>query len=174
MSDERPGYYNGLYATRVRISLLKAINEGHGRVYFEANHVWDNALGIKVTNRVLEMIGAEWITAEKVTPTTKRAGEIVGRTYYRISPIGEQVLKGTAMKASLIKFLGWLATTAALLTAYNVVAYLAGLHLPFWGNVLVGFAASLVGVFVGEAVVTHVYVRRMRKVFQRQSERSDG
>lgn len=94
MSDERPGYYNNLYATKTRVRLLEAIAEGQGRIYYEANHVWDDALGIKVTNRVLEMIGAEWITAEKVTPRSKRAGEIVGRTYYRVSPIGEQVLKG--------------------------------------------------------------------------------
>jgi hypothetical protein len=86
--------YNGLHATRVRVAILRAINEGHGRIYFEANHVWDNALGIKVTNRVLEMIGAEWITAEKVSPTTKRAGEIAQRTYYRLTELGESVLKG--------------------------------------------------------------------------------
>ena len=86
--------YNGLYATRVRVALLRAIEQGQGRIYFEANHVWDNALGVKVTNRVLEMIGADWITAEKVTVQTKRAGEHVGRTYYRVSPIGESVLKG--------------------------------------------------------------------------------
>ena len=89
MSDD----YNGLHATRVRVALLRAIRDGHGRIYWEANHVWDNALGIKVTNRVLEMIGAEWITAEKVTPRSKRTGEIVGRTYYRLTELGESVLK---------------------------------------------------------------------------------
>jgi hypothetical protein len=88
------GEYNDLHATRVRVALLKAISEGHGRIYFEANHVWDGALGIKVTNRVLEMIGAKWVVAEKVTPKSKRPGEHVGRTYYRLNTIGEQVLKG--------------------------------------------------------------------------------
>lgn len=85
--------YNGLHATRVRVAILRAISEGYGRIYFEANHVWDNALGIKVTNRVLEMIGHKWITAEKVTAQTKRRGEIQGRTYYRLTAIGESVLK---------------------------------------------------------------------------------
>jgi hypothetical protein len=88
------GEYNGLYATPTRLRLLKAISEGQGRIYFEANHVWDGAFGIKVTNRVLEMIGADWVVAEKVTPQSKRPGEHVGRTYYRLNTIGEQVLKG--------------------------------------------------------------------------------
>lgn len=88
------GEYNGLPPTRVRVALLRAIRDGHGRIYWEANHVWDGALGIKVTNRVLEMIGAGWITAEKVTPQSKRAGESVGRAYYRLSELGESVLKG--------------------------------------------------------------------------------
>jgi hypothetical protein len=88
------GEYNGLYATPTRLKLLKAISEGRGRIYFEANHVWDGALGIKVTNRVLEMVGAGWITAEKVTPQTKRPGEFVGRAYYRLTELGESVLKG--------------------------------------------------------------------------------
>src|SRR5690349_18437019 len=92
--DDRPGYYNGLYATPTRLRLLEAIADGQGRIYFEANHVWDDAFGIKVTNRVLEMIGAEWITAEKVTPATRRPGEIVGRTYYRLNELAEQILKG--------------------------------------------------------------------------------
>jgi hypothetical protein len=92
--DARPGYYNGLYPTPTRLKLLKAISEGQGRIYFEANHVWDDAHGVKVTNRVLEMIGHKWITAEKVTQHTKRPGEIAQRTYYRLTELGESVLKG--------------------------------------------------------------------------------
>jgi hypothetical protein len=88
------GEYNGLYATPTRLKLLKAISEGQGRIYFEANHVWDGAFGIKVTNRVLEMIGAGWVVAEKVTAQSKRPGELVGRTYYRLNEIGESVLEG--------------------------------------------------------------------------------
>jgi hypothetical protein len=87
------GEYNGLYATPTRLRLLKAISEGQGRIYFEANHVWDGAFGIKVTNRVLEMIGAEWVVAEKVTVGTAQVGEYLGRTYYRTTPVGESVLK---------------------------------------------------------------------------------
>lgn len=90
------GEYNGLHATRVRVALLKAISEGRGRIYFEANHVWDRALGIKVTNRVLDMIGAGWITAEKVTAQSKQPGEYPGVTYYRITDTGRSVLKGQA------------------------------------------------------------------------------
>jgi hypothetical protein len=88
------GEYNGLYPAPTRLRLLKAISEGQGRIYFEANHVWDGAFGIKVTNRVLEMIGAKWVVAEKVTPKSKRPGEHVGRTYYRVNEFGESVLKG--------------------------------------------------------------------------------
>lgn len=88
------GEYNGLPPTRVRVALLRAIRDGHGRIYHEANHVWDGALGIKVTNRVLDMIGHGWVTAEKVSQQSKRPGEHVGRAYYRLSPVGEQVLKG--------------------------------------------------------------------------------
>lgn len=87
------GEYNGLPPTRVRVALLRAIRDGHGRIYFEANHVWDDTFGVKVTNRVLEMIGADWVWAEKVTPQTKRPGELAQRTYYRLTAIGEQVLK---------------------------------------------------------------------------------
>ena len=87
-------YYNGLFGTKTRVALLRAIRDGDGRIYWEANHVWDKALGIKVTNRVLEMIGAKWITAEKVTADTKRLGEYVGVTYYRLTDVGWQVLNG--------------------------------------------------------------------------------
>lgn len=87
-------YVNGLYPTPTRLRLLKVIRDESGRIYFEANHVYDRTLGVKVTNRVLEMIGHQWITAEKVTPQTKQPGEYPGVVYYRLTDFGRQVLNG--------------------------------------------------------------------------------
>jgi hypothetical protein len=82
----------GLFPTPVRRALLEAIAEGHGRIYFEAGHAWDHAIGCKVTDKVRQMLGAEWIRAEKVDHSTKRPGELAGRTYYRVLPAGESIL----------------------------------------------------------------------------------
>lgn len=90
MSDE----VNGLKTTSTRVRILKLIRDEPGRIYYEANHVYDRTLGVKVTNRVLEMIGHKWITAEKVTPQTKRPGEYPNVVYYRVAEAGQQVLDG--------------------------------------------------------------------------------
>jgi hypothetical protein len=84
-----------LYPTRTRLSLLKAVREGQGRVYFEAGQVWDNTAGIKVTARMRELIRAGWVRALK--PDEPRGpGEIGPRTYYRIERLGYEALKGQA------------------------------------------------------------------------------
>lgn len=90
------GEYNGLYATPVRVALLRAIDSGHGRIYYEPEDkaVRDKTVGNKVTARVFEMLQREWISAEPVTAATKRPGELAGRTYYRITDVGRSVLKG--------------------------------------------------------------------------------
>lgn len=88
------GAVNGLYPTKTRLRLLHAIHDDAGRIYFEANHMWDKEFGVKVTNRVLEMIGHQWITAEKVTAQSKRPGEYPGVVYYRIADAGWEVLNG--------------------------------------------------------------------------------
>jgi hypothetical protein len=87
------GEVGGLYPTPVRRRLLQAINDGKGRVYFEAGHAWDDTSGRKVTDQVRQMLAAEWIRA--LAPDEPRGpGEHKARTYYRLLPDGETVLKG--------------------------------------------------------------------------------
>jgi hypothetical protein len=89
------GEIGGLYPTRTRLSLLKAVREGQGRIYFEASEVWDNTAGTKVTARMRELIRAGWVRALK--PDEPRGpGEIGPRTYYRIERLGYEALKGQA------------------------------------------------------------------------------
>jgi len=83
----------GLRPTPVRRALLKAIAEGHGRIYFEAGHAWDHAIGCKVTDKIRSMLAAEWIRAERVDHSTKRAGELAGRTYYRLTDAGRSIIE---------------------------------------------------------------------------------
>lgn len=78
------------------------------------------------------------------------------------------------MKPVLIKLLGWLATVVPLLTAYHLTIYFAGLHPPFLVGFFYGLATGVIGWFVGGAAASWVYVRRMRKVVQRQSEATDA
>jgi ABC-type spermidine/putrescine transport system permease subunit II len=75
------------------------------------------------------------------------------------------------MKPQLIKFLGWLVTSAVLLTCYNLAVHFAGLHPGFWVNFVVGVAVGVVGLFVGTVAATWVYRRRMQKVIDRQAAR---
>jgi hypothetical protein len=86
------GEVNGLYPTPVRVKLLLAIHQGFGRIYFEAGDAYDNATGVKVTERIRQMVAAEWIVAEKVDASTKLPGELAGRTYYRLTDLGRAAL----------------------------------------------------------------------------------
>jgi hypothetical protein len=84
---------NGLFPTPTRRALLKAIDEGHGRIYYEAGHAWDAATDGRVTEKIRSMLAAKWIRA--LAPGEPRGpGEHRGRTYYRVLPDGESVLKG--------------------------------------------------------------------------------
>jgi hypothetical protein len=82
-----------LYPTKTRLALLRAVREGKGRIHFEAGDVWDNTAGIKVTARLKEMVHAGWVRA--LTPDEARGpGEIGPRTYYRLTRLGIEALKG--------------------------------------------------------------------------------
>ena len=76
----RSGYINGLYPTPVRLKLIAALNEP-GRIYGEANEIWDKATGRKVTDAVSTLIKHQW--AEAVPRTGYRADWSPQRTYFR-------------------------------------------------------------------------------------------
>jgi hypothetical protein len=85
------GAVNGLYPTRTRLALLRAIHSDPARVYLEDHVVWDLALGMRVTERVRELVKHGWVRA--LTPGEQRGSrEQPNRTYYRIEPLGMQVL----------------------------------------------------------------------------------
>ena len=82
---------NGLTPTRTRLALLRAIHNDPGRIYCEDRIVWDLASGLRVTERVREQVTHGWIRALK--PGEPRGpGERKDRTYYRVEPVGMQVL----------------------------------------------------------------------------------
>ena len=87
------GTFNGLYATRTRLALLRAIDDDPGRIYLdrEEHVVWDLALGMRVTERVKELIRHDWVRA--LAPDEPRGpGERKDRGYFRLKDIGLQVL----------------------------------------------------------------------------------
>lgn len=87
------GEFNGLYATKTRLALLRAIREGNGRIYFEAGDVFDKATYTRVTARVKEFIQHGWVRA--LAPDEARGpGETSapGVTYYRLTSLGAQAL----------------------------------------------------------------------------------
>jgi len=82
---------NGLYPTRTRLALLRAVHDGAGRIYCEDRIVWDLASGLRVTERVREQVQHGWIRALK--PDEPRSpGERKDRTYYRLTELGRTVL----------------------------------------------------------------------------------
>lgn len=86
---------NGLFPTKTRIALLKAIHEGNGRIYYEAGDVFDKASYTRVTAKVKEFIDHGWVRA--LTPNEPRGrGETSapGVTFYRVTDIGLQALAG--------------------------------------------------------------------------------
>lgn len=88
---------NGLAATRTRRALVRATTEP-GRIYYEpaAKAAYDRALGIKVTERVRELINAGWIRAARADER-RRQGESEHLGYFRpTDDFGAAVLKGEA------------------------------------------------------------------------------
>lgn len=95
------GEVNGLYPTPVRVRLLKAINEGHGRIYGEAGEAWDASTAWKVSARVDEFLKHNWVRAlqwaeprgpgEMPNPDPTRKPP---RTYYRLTDFGRAAMKG--------------------------------------------------------------------------------
>jgi hypothetical protein len=86
---------NGLPATPTRRRLLKAINDGRGRISYDPNEktVYDHDTGIRVTNRCKEMVAAGWIRA--IAPEEPRGpGELHFRVYYRLTKFGETAMRG--------------------------------------------------------------------------------
>ncbi len=82
---------NGLYPTKTRLALLRAIREGNGRIYFEAGDVFDKATYTRVTAKVKELIGHGWVRA--LAPDEPRGpGESKLLTHYRLTDIGLLVL----------------------------------------------------------------------------------
>jgi hypothetical protein len=84
---------NGLFPTKTRLALLRAIQGSYGRVYAVDGEARDMVLGMAVTARVQEFLAHDWIRALK--PDEKRGpGERDDRTYYRLKPFGEAALRG--------------------------------------------------------------------------------
>jgi hypothetical protein len=84
---------NGLYPTRTRLALLKAIHAGGGDVYCEAKVVYAKSLGQRVTERVREQIQHGWIRALEPGEARGRGeASAPGVTFYRLTDIGERVL----------------------------------------------------------------------------------
>lgn len=82
---------NGLYPTKTRLALLRAIREGNGRIYFEAGDVFDKVTYTRVTAKVKEFIDHGWVRA--LTPDEPRGpGESKLLTHYRLTDIGLLVL----------------------------------------------------------------------------------
>ncbi len=57
------GEINGLYPTAARRSLLRAVDQGHGRIYAEAGQVWDVSTAWKVTDRMKQLVAHKWVRA---------------------------------------------------------------------------------------------------------------
>jgi hypothetical protein len=86
---------NGLYPTKHRLALLRAIDYDRGRISYDPREgvVWDHTAGLRVTNRCQELIQHEWIRA--LTPDEPRGpGELSFRTYYRLTDYGRTALRG--------------------------------------------------------------------------------
>jgi hypothetical protein len=87
------GEVNGLFPTPSRRALLRAIDEGGGRIYFEAGIVWDDGRGRKETAVVTTFLKHEWVRALK--PGEPRGpSEYKTRVYYRLTPFGRTAMKG--------------------------------------------------------------------------------
>lgn len=84
---------NGLAATPTRQALLRAIEYDAGRIYAEANQVWDKLSYRRVTDQVRTMLAHEWIRA--LTPDEpRRAKESKLLVYYRLTDFGRAALRG--------------------------------------------------------------------------------
>ena len=92
MTDERPGYYNGLYATPTRLRLLRDIADGE--VYRDPydtseRYYRDDGTPCTVTAQVKAVIGAGWAVEVHLPFAPKVTSQPV-----RLTELGEQILKG--------------------------------------------------------------------------------
>lgn len=86
---------NGLPATKTRLALTRAVTEP-GRVYYEPNakNAYDRVAGVKVTDRVRDLLRAGWIRV--ATAEERQRYESQHLVYYRLTEFGRAALKGEA------------------------------------------------------------------------------
>jgi hypothetical protein len=82
---------NGLTATPRRRALLKLIDAEDGRIYGEANQVWDKVPYLRVTAEVKKFLAADWVRALAPDEPRKR-GESKHRAHYRLTDYGRVAL----------------------------------------------------------------------------------
>lgn len=80
--------------TRGRRAILRAIDEGHGRIYLEEGEVRDKALGLKITHRLRQLVEAGWVRARTEKDKPLPGEHMPDRVYYRLTEVGEAKLKG--------------------------------------------------------------------------------
>lgn len=80
--ESPPTTINGLYPTRNRKALLRAVDAR--RVYESGGEAYDEASGSKVSARLRELIHHEWVTAARFGSTTS----------YRLTGYGRRALGG--------------------------------------------------------------------------------
>lgn len=84
---------NGLFPTKTRTALLRAIYDGGGRIYYEpaAKEARDKLTYRRVTDLIRQFIAADWIRA--LAPGEPRGpGESDLLVYYRLKPFGAVAL----------------------------------------------------------------------------------
>ena len=86
---------NGLAATPTRRALVRAVNAGGGRIYYEppAKAAFDRQSGMRVTDKLRDLLGADWIRVrhddEPLLP-----GESQHLIHYGLTDYGRAVLRG--------------------------------------------------------------------------------
>jgi hypothetical protein len=80
-----------LRLTAPRRALLRAINDEPGRVYFEANQVWDKARYVRVT-AIARYLVLHRLIRVKESDEALRPGEARTRIYYRLTGAGALAL----------------------------------------------------------------------------------
>lgn len=80
--------------TRTRRAILRAIDEGHGRIYLEEHEAWDRSLGLRITHRLRQLVDAGWVRARTETDKPLPGEHMPDRVYYRLTTTGIEKLKG--------------------------------------------------------------------------------
>ena len=80
--------------TRGRQAILRAVDEGHGRIYLEEHEAWDRSLGLLITHRLRQLVDAGWVRARTEQDKPLPGEHMPDRVYYRLTEVGEAKLKG--------------------------------------------------------------------------------